>query len=332
MTQDKNLSAPSSALLIQLSDIHFMEQSDAILKRSAQIAAAVQPLLPLATRVILIVTGDIAQSGKKGEYDLAKEFIHAIVADIKSRHGHDPQVITVPGNHDADLDSASALVRTHLLKQLKTESISNIDLTVVEECVKVFEAYEVFAQDIETGTAIEHSPIWRTFTLDVGSNSLQFHCVNNAWSCEIHTEPGSLGFPTKIHHACTAGNGSLRILLMHHPAHWIAARQYRDFRRFTRECAEICFTGHEHESNAGTNHDNETGRTLFVEGAVLQERGNPNVSGFNVSLIDFQFNTLETTEFRWKGANYLSVGEPFIQNLPSKSLSLQNSFQVSTQR
>jgi hypothetical protein len=319
MTQNPSLRIASSALLIQLSDIHFMDLGDAVLKRSAHIVAAVQPLLPLATRVILIVTGDIAQSGKTVEYDLAKKFIRDIAVDIKSRHGQEPDVITVPGNHDADFDSPRALVRTRILKQLKAEPVSNIELTDVEECVKVFEAYEAFAQDIETGTVIKHSPIWRTFTIDVDNNSLQVHCVNNAWSCEIRTEPGSLGFPTKIHHTCTEANGALRILLMHHPAHWIASRQYRDFRRFTRECAEICFTGHEHESNAGANHDKETGRTLFVEGGVLQDRGNPNVSVFNASLIDFHAKNLESREFSWNGTNYIPTDKPFIQPLPSKS-------------
>ncbi|MBK9573089.1 MAG: metallophosphoesterase [Rhodoferax sp.] len=319
MAEISGVSTASRALLIQLSDIHFMEPGDAVLKRSAQIAAAVQPLLPLASRVILIVTGDIAQSGKATEYDLAKDFIRAIATDITSRHGQAPEIITVPGNHDADFDSPRARVRTRVLKQLKAEAPSSIELADVEECVSIFDAYQAFAKDIETGAAITHSPIWRTFTVNVGDNSLQVHCVNNAWSCEIRTEPGSLGFPTKIHQACADVNGVLRILLMHHPAHWIASRQYREFRRFTRECAEICFTGHEHESNTGANRDSETGLTLFVEGAVLQERGNPAVSGFNGSLIDFHANTLESTEFYWNGTVYVSAGEPFNQALPTKA-------------
>lgn len=319
MADISGVSTTSRALLIQLSDIHFMEPGDAVLKRSAQIAAAVQPLLPLASRVILIVTGDIAQSGKAAEYELAKVFIRAIVTDIASRHGQAPEIITVPGNHDADFDSPRARVRTRVLKQLKAESDSSIELADVEECVSIFDAYDAFAKDIETSTAIAHSPIWRTFSVNVGENSLQVHCVNNAWSCEIRTEPGSLGFPTKIHQTCADVNGVLRILVMHHPAHWIASRQYREFRRFTRECAEICFTGHEHESNAGANRDSETGLTLFVEGAVLQDRGNPAVSGFIASLIDFHANTLESTEFNWNGAVYGSVGEPFIQALPTKA-------------
>lgn len=309
----------SRALLIQISDIHFHEPGDAVLKRTAEVSAAVQPLLPLATRVMLIFTGDIAQSGMAVEYDLAKGFIRAIAADIEGRHGQPPEIITVPGNHDADFESPRARVRTRVLKTLKTEPSSSIELADVEECVSIFDAYEEFAKDIETGAAITYSPIWRTFEVDIGGNSLHVHCVNNAWSCEKRTEPGSLGFPTKIHSECADVTGALRILLMHHPAHWVTSRQYREFRRFTRECAEICFTGHEHESNAGANRDSETGLTLYVEGAVLQERGNPAVSGFNASLIDFQANNIETTQFNWNGSAYHSVGEPFVQVLPTKA-------------
>lgn len=319
MTANPNPGTASRALLIQLSDIHFLELDDAVLNRTAEIAAAVQPLLPLATRVILIVTGDIAQSGKTAEYELAKGFIRAIATDIGSRHGQAPEIITVPGNHDADFDSPRARVRTRVLQTLKAEPASSIELEDVEECVSIFGAYEAFAEDIESGTAVAQSPIWRTFTVDVGGNALQVHCVNNAWSCEMRTEPGSLGFPTKIHHECADATGTLRILLMHHPAHWIASRQYREFRRFTRECAEICFTGHEHESNAGSNRDSETGLTVYVEGAVLQERGNPALSGFNASLIDFHANNIETTEFSWNGAVYQSMGEPFVQVLPTRA-------------
>lgn len=319
MAGDSDPGTASRALLIQISDIHFLDPGDAVLKRTAEISAAVQPLLPLAARVILIVTGDIAQSGKTAEYSLAKGFIRAVAADIEGRHGQAPEIITVPGNHDADFDSPRARVRTRVLKTLKTEPASSIELEDVEECVSIFDAYDEFARDIETGTAVTHSPIWRTFEVDVGGNSLHVHCVNNAWSCEMRTEPGSLGFPTKIHQACADATGVLRILLMHHPAHWIASRQYREFRRFTRECAEICFTGHEHESNAGANRDSETGLTLYVEGAVLQERGNPAVSGFNASLIDFQANNIETTEFSWTGSVYRSVDEPFVQVLPTKA-------------
>ncbi|MGN7873625.1 STAND family AAA ATPase [Roseateles sp. 22389] len=319
MSGDSAPGPAARALLIQISDIHFQEPTDAVLKRTAEIAAAVQPLLPLATRVVLIITGDIAQSGKSAEYNLATGFIHTIAADIESRHGKPPDIITVPGNHDADFESPRARIRTLVLNTLKSGHVSNIELADVEECVSVFDAYDDFAKKVETGTAIKHSPIWRAFEIDVGGKSLHVHCVNNAWSCELRTAPGSLGFPTKLHHQCADPIGALRILLMHHPAHWISSHQYREFRRFTRECAEICFTGHEHESNAGANRDSETGLTAYVEGAVLQDRNNSNVSGFNASLIDFEANNIETTEFRWNGTAYLSARNPLTLALPNKA-------------
>ena len=319
MIGESRTSTSPRALLIQISDIHIAEPGDPVLKRAAEISAAVQTLLPLAARVILVVTGDIAQSGKATEYALAKSFINAIASDIADRHGQAPDVITVPGNHDADFDAPRSKVRSRVLQTLQNEPASDIDLEDVKECVSIFAAYDEFAKEVETRSAKLHSPIWRTFEVDVAGHPLHLHCVNNAWSCEMHTGPGSLGFPTKLHHECAPPTGALRVLLMHHPAHWINSRQYREFRRFMRECAEICFTGHEHEGNAGSNHDSETGVTLYVEGAVLQERGNPSASGLNASLIDFASNTIETTEFEWAGALYRPVAEPFVIAIPTKA-------------
>lgn len=71
-------STASRVLLVHLSDIHFSESTDAILKRTNDICAAIQPLLPLATRVLIAVTGDIAQSGQVAEYMIAKSFINDI--------------------------------------------------------------------------------------------------------------------------------------------------------------------------------------------------------------------------------------------------------------
>jgi hypothetical protein len=46
-----------------LSDIHIATSSDYVLQGFEEIAAATRPFLPEATMVILIVSGDIVQSG-----------------------------------------------------------------------------------------------------------------------------------------------------------------------------------------------------------------------------------------------------------------------------
>ena len=309
----------SRVLIVQLSDIHFLEGDVDVSKRGALIAAAIQPQLPMSSEILIAVTGDISQSGKKEQFLVAERFLADVASEIETRHGKRPMITTVPGNHDADFDSSRAKVRTRILKQLKTETPDDIDIEAVEECVSIFDEYRAFAARVETLATVVRSPIWRTAQLITGGRKLEVHCVNNAWSCEKSTEPGSLGFPTKLHFECGVSDGALRILLMHHPAHWIAARQYRDFRRFTRECAELCFTGHEHRANSGANMDSETDTTLYIEGAALQEHGSsPLECGFNTSLIDLETARIETSAFRWSGKHYARSGEPFEQPLPIK--------------
>ncbi len=309
----------SRVLFIQLSDIHFKENDSNISLRSSNVASAVQQYLPLSTKVVIIATGDISQSGKSEQFKIAKKFIQDIANDIQSRHGIAPNIVTVPGNHDADFDSSRARVRSKILKQLSTESAESIETGDLDECVVIFSEYQKFSEEIETIIPHIQSPIWKTFNLEIGEQKLEIHCVNNAWSCEKRTDPGTLGFPVGMHANCAKSENAFRVLLMHHPAHWIASRQFREFRKFSRECAEICFTGHEHQSNVGQNNDSETGSSLYVEGSVLQDHDNLSYSGFNVSLLDFDTNNIETVNFIWQGNQYLANKDPYVQPLPRKA-------------
>jgi hypothetical protein len=58
---------------------------------------------------LIFATGDVAQSGKAGEYKLATEFFDALLdsAGLERRH-----LFIVPGNHDCDRSVGRWLVRT----------------------------------------------------------------------------------------------------------------------------------------------------------------------------------------------------------------------------
>ncbi|GKS87609.1 hypothetical protein AVMA1855_25675 [Acidovorax sp. SUPP1855] len=307
----------ASLLILHLSDIHFKEDDKDVHHRANQIVAATQSMQSLVAHILMVVSGDISQSGKKKQFDKAQLLIDGIKAEFSKRSNLPVDVLMCPGNHDADFDLPKGSVRSRLLKQLATEDPVDIDIDAVEQCVLPFGAYEDFRLANETLPSVAHSPIWRTSVLNVENNRIELSCVNNAWSCEKRTEPGSLGFPSGLKNSGSGQNGAIRILIMHHPAHWVSSRQFRDFRRLTRDCAEICITGHEHESNFGTNFDSETGRTIFVEGAALQEHGSAN-SGFNVLLLDFSTNTIECAPFEWNADRYVSAGDVLTQMLPDK--------------
>ncbi|GKS97449.1 metallophosphoesterase [Acidovorax sp. SUPP2825] len=307
----------TSLLIIHLSDIHFKEDDKDVHLRAPEIVASTQPFHAAASRILLIISGDISQSGKESQFAKAIILIEGIKSELASRTNLPMDVITCPGNHDADFDLPRSSIRSRILKQLMTEDPAKIDIESVEECVLPFRAYDDFQRKVNTLESVVHSPIWLTSTLTVENHQIEVSCVNNAWSCEKRTEPGSLGFPSSLKNSRNEHNGSVRILVMHHPAHWISSRQFREFRRLTRDCCEICITGHEHQTNFGANIDSETGHTIFIEGGALQEHGS-SISRFNVVLLNLPENKIDCTPFEWQGDQYISFDKVSSQTLPEK--------------
>ena len=60
--------------LIHLSDIHLKKESDPILKRGSELASALRMTVAIADNIVILITGDIAFSGKPEEYQIASRF------------------------------------------------------------------------------------------------------------------------------------------------------------------------------------------------------------------------------------------------------------------
>ncbi len=85
--------------ILHLSDLHFRAsdqwQADPVLEALRRDAVATWK-----GRVdLLIVTGDIAYSGKKAEYDLADAWLEALISELGLDRA---RVVLAPGNHDVD--------------------------------------------------------------------------------------------------------------------------------------------------------------------------------------------------------------------------------------
>lgn len=61
-----------TVVVLHLSDIHIYDARDSILGRGPQIASAVQRHLRDCAKLLIILSGDIAQSGQAAEYALAE--------------------------------------------------------------------------------------------------------------------------------------------------------------------------------------------------------------------------------------------------------------------
>src|ERR1051326_8999212 len=92
------------ALLLQLSDIHIRSGDDPVIRRRALIARAVASLDPDIDACLLLLTGDIANTGSGDEYYVALDFIGQLQKDLRDAFGGAVSVHTavIPGNHDCD--------------------------------------------------------------------------------------------------------------------------------------------------------------------------------------------------------------------------------------
>ena len=70
-------------LLLHLSDIHIADERDPVLTRASMIARAAASCASEPVRCVVLVTGDIAFSGKEEEYELARAFMTELVAELK---------------------------------------------------------------------------------------------------------------------------------------------------------------------------------------------------------------------------------------------------------
>jgi hypothetical protein len=86
-------------LILHLSDIHISSPADPILSRIDLLAEAVRSVSSGVERCIIALTGDIAYSGSKFEYEIAKSFLknlqEAISSLSASRPDHQVQEITI---------------------------------------------------------------------------------------------------------------------------------------------------------------------------------------------------------------------------------------------
>ena len=125
-----------TAVILHLSDIHIKSAKDPILKRAKCIAACVFSSLPSASKVFVVVSGDIAFSGQADQYALAATFFDQIRSAILAEAELPVSFVIVPGNHDCDFDKNNS-ARKMLIKSIDESDDPEIDASVIETCTSI---------------------------------------------------------------------------------------------------------------------------------------------------------------------------------------------------
>ena len=150
--------------ILHLSDLNIdKDNSQWLLKRAEQIVPAVWNDFSDCGKIIIVVSGDIANTGTEEDYGYAMAFFRELLKQFAKRGLNNKElenkIICVPGNHDCNYEKDNA-ARQMLLGSLRNNA-SAIDNSVYQIITAVQAEYAAFAKAIM---------IEKDFSLSINNN------------------------------------------------------------------------------------------------------------------------------------------------------------------
>lgn len=295
-------------IFLHLSDIHISGSSDPILQRTEAIASSTFKYLPVVEAVFILLSGDIAQSGKANQYELADTFIRKIISSIKAeKQGLSVHVICAPGNHDCDF-SKTGNARKAIISTVIGQDGQNIDGDIVDACTGVQKSYFDFQKALESSAHITYDDkLVKEYAFDFSGKRIIFDCLNVSWMSQLDEPQGRLIFPVDNYSTLEDRVAAVKVVLMHHPLNWYTQSTYQKFRHYVRRLANIVISGHEHSPLSGENFDTTTEHSVYIEAGALQDRSDYGNSYYNIVTIDLDDSTYLCELHEWKLGIYKVV-------------------------
>lgn len=246
-----------SLTFIHVSDIHFGQKpgSQEIVHGDVQEclikdAAELVNIYANSCATGVIVTGDIAYSGKENEYKRAGKWLDRLTEAINCKK---TDVQVVPGNHDIDRGEISHGCKL-MLKDVIDNGETALDKILAnkddrENFYHRFRAYRRFAEGyncpLDSAGGIFGK---RRFNLARGRD-LSFIGLNSALICSANDEEeyGNLLLGAR-QHVLPRKNGQELVVLCHHPLDWL--QDSCDARNYVQSRARVFISGHIHRPSA----------------------------------------------------------------------------------
>ena len=289
-------------LIIHLSDIHFKENNNRILEKKENIFKAFQNYSLEFDEIFIIISGDIAFSGKSKEYDEALIVISFMLDEIKEYSNKKANIIMVPGNHDCDYEIGNKAVRETLINGISGNK--NIDNGYIKECCCVQNNYFNFQELCEDKNVIFKDELLRIIQYKYEKYNIIFNCYNTAWMSLSKNHSDKMYFPIERYSAHFDKKADIVISVLHHPLNYQNSADYKSIMRHLENTSDIILTGHEHVSSKYVKSDLDRTIVQYIEGDILQDNMEINNSGFNVIQIDLMNTKQKILNYKWNNSIY----------------------------
>lgn len=280
--------------VVHFSDIHIKGSDDNIVKRIDKLKAAVTSSLPSKGNVVIAISGDIAFSGKKEQYDIASHILKEITEYIIQQRNSQVEVVSVPGNHDCDFGQ-NTTVRDALVKAISPQTL---DRNFYDTVNYVQNEYNNFVEQY----SINSKEIYPKVEINIGERKILFVLCNTAWMSELKEFPGKIVMPSSTYSEIKSEEYDIVFCMCHHPENWLNPDYKQDFIRFIRETMDIILLGHEHVRDGYV----KTGKDFSLicnHGKELQD-SNSDDSAFSVINFEESFQNYEIIDYNWDGKKY----------------------------
>lgn len=295
----KQASAMKLAIL-HLSDLHIEKDNyQWLLKKAEQIVSAVWNDFSDCGKIIIVVSGDIANAGTKEEYGYAKGFFRELLKQFAKRGLNNKElenkIICVPGNHDCNYEKDTA-ARQLLLGSLRTNAAA-IDNSVYHIISEVQTEYAAFAKEIMIEKDFTLS-INNNIPIKAGNKTILFRLYNTSWMSVKKEEQNSIVMPLNLIEE-NHPDIDFVISIFHHYYPWITQGCDNNNKRFNKHIlrtSNMALYGHEHTPNSSQVKDVFDNETIneFQGGALCNDRqGGQRTSSFNSFVLDL--DTFECT-------------------------------------
>ncbi len=259
----------------------------------------------------IIITGDIAFSGKQEEYEVAETFCQAL---LEAANLHGDRLYLVPGNHDVDRNAMTPyhpmMYRFH-----DQEEISVLLSDPGSAClVRKFAAFNDFVERV-TGTRYFNENNYylvRTITLKKNQRSFRINLAgfNSALFAGYDGDDkqklalGSLVVDSALQNFCN--DAELSIGFLHHPFTAFHPDEGVCQTRLKQEL-DLILAGHVHQPDNIYTHDSRGEYLLINAGAAYESRKSAN--SFNIVEID-----LSTGEGQVRFFKYLLTSHVWVRD------------------
>lgn len=278
-------------LLLQLSDLHIRNQQSIESLRIEKILSVLNAQKAFDC-VTIILSGDLAYSGKREEYILVDD----LIIEMKKRISYiykkcvNVEVLIVPGNHDIDFKEKKRY-RDDILNLLKDKEIIDYE--------KEAGLQQNFLEFVTNNGLFKRSSLFDIININYNGIKVRYNLFNSAffsaYSDNKDNEIALHHFPNEVFEGLNQfkEHANIEISIIHHSLNWFNEETRKALIKEFQNNSNFVFLGHEHSHSITKNIDHFYEESKIIMGGAFTY----NNKSFCITILDTDDLEAESIEY-----------------------------------